>query len=774
MERIDKTNSLQEILSNHTFGIDYYQREYRWGEKQIVQMLDDFHDAFFEYYDPTHENTQEVKKYGYYYMGCIVCTGGVEKQIIDGQQRLTSLTLLLIYLQHLQKEAGINQPDISKLIYTDDFGVNCYNINVPERTACLDALIDHKHFEPGDESSVNIVERFKDIQENFPDDLKGDALPFFIYWLISKVLLLEIETPSEDEAHTIFLTMNDRGLSLNSAEMMKALIFQQIYESDRKTANESWQGCMKRIKLALAEGSDKADVEFLSTLMRAKYAQTLRTGGKESEDMDYELLGEKFHTWVRQNAKQKMGLERQADYFRFVVEDLPKAVDLYLRIGKYANKLTPGFEDVYYNANRSLTYQTMLIMASVNSDDFSEEIDMKIKAVSAFIDIWATSRILNFKKVNWNTNKNLLFRTMLSIRGKDAKQVGAALLKTLQRTTERPTSASKWELNQYTSRYALHVLARITAYLNTEMGNPSEFEAYMDRSSKNPYDIEHILPDDFESYKEMFVDEVEFAQWRQHVGNLLILTKDKNRSYQDMHYTLKVHKYAGDNIFAKSLDETCYSNNPAFRRLASDFGFRPMSTFGKNEIRERDELVARLATTIWSPLRIADAIGGLTEEEMLEVNFEEIPRMITVEYADRSWADAREYGFLSAKTSNNGVTLSNVEEGDLVFCHVAGKGFLGVGTCVSKAVPFLNFVTTTGRALLDEPWHDESAKSLLDYESELTIGIEWLKAVDDAEDGYWEKGLKALPMPVYELKDKTTYELVLLHFGVELTGKEGD
>ena len=148
--------------------------------------------------------------------------------------------------------------------------------------------------------------------------------------------------------------------------------------------------------------------------------------------------------------------------------------------------------------------------------------------------------------------------------------------------------------------------------------------------------------------------------------------------------------------------------------------------------------------------------------------------MITVEYADRSWADAREYGFLSAKTSNNGVTLSNVEEGDLVFCHVAGKGFLGVGTCVSKAVPFLNFVTTTGRALLDEPWHDESAKSLLDYESELTIGIEWLKAVDDAEDGYWEKGLKALPMPVYELKDKTTYELVLLHFGVELTGKEGD
>lgn len=42
--------------------------------------------------------------YGFYYMGCIICTGGSVKKIIDGQQRLTSLTLLIIYLNNLQKE----------------------------------------------------------------------------------------------------------------------------------------------------------------------------------------------------------------------------------------------------------------------------------------------------------------------------------------------------------------------------------------------------------------------------------------------------------------------------------------------------------------------------------------------------------------------------------------------------------------------------------------------------------------------------------------------
>lgn len=136
------------------------------------------------------------------------------------------------------------------MIYTDNFGTNCYNLNVPERAECFDALLHGKNFEPKDESGMSMMERYRDIEELFPDDLKEEALPFFIYWLVNKVLLLEIDTPSEDEAHTIFLTMNDRGLSLNSAEMMKAYLLQQIYEGDRKAANDCWQECMRRIKMA--------------------------------------------------------------------------------------------------------------------------------------------------------------------------------------------------------------------------------------------------------------------------------------------------------------------------------------------------------------------------------------------------------------------------------------------------------------------------------------------------------------------------------------------
>lgn len=105
MEKIDKTDTLRTILSGRKYTIDYFQREYRWGRKQIEQMLADFQNTFEEFYKPDdHDTPEEVMDYGFYYMGCIICTGGSIKKLIDGQQRLTSLTLLIIYLNNLQKE----------------------------------------------------------------------------------------------------------------------------------------------------------------------------------------------------------------------------------------------------------------------------------------------------------------------------------------------------------------------------------------------------------------------------------------------------------------------------------------------------------------------------------------------------------------------------------------------------------------------------------------------------------------------------------------------
>lgn len=62
MNKIDKTDTLAKILSQRQFSVDVFQREYRWGRKQIEQMISDFQDTFEEYYDPeTHDTPAEVK-----------------------------------------------------------------------------------------------------------------------------------------------------------------------------------------------------------------------------------------------------------------------------------------------------------------------------------------------------------------------------------------------------------------------------------------------------------------------------------------------------------------------------------------------------------------------------------------------------------------------------------------------------------------------------------------------------------------------------------------
>ena len=778
MNKIDKTDTLTKILSHRRFTVDVFQREYRWGHKQIEQMISDFQNTFDEFYDPKdHDTPSEVMNYGYYYMGCIICTGGSPNKIIDGQQRLTSLTLLLIYLDNLQKEQTSKDGHIVQLedmIYDDHFGQKCFNIDVDERQECLHALISNDMtYQPNNESAQNMFDRYKDIIEIFPDELKGEALEFFIYWLKEKVLLLEIDTPSEDEAHTIFLTMNDRGLSLNSAEMMKAFVMQQVAETDRYNVNHKWQENINQIKNASSFDTsgvvNTEDVEFISIWLRAKYAETLREGKRGASDEDFELLGEKFHTWVRNNAKSKMKLAKSIDYKTLVMTEMTKVTELYLKLKQYSITLTADYEEVFYNANRDLNYQIMLIISAVRSDDTDDDIKRKIQMVSKFIDDFATIRIFNFKKVNWNTNKHLLFKVMCDIRNKDCKTVGMVLVRTLHRMDVRIDAITKFNLNQFSGRYMLHLLARFTSYVNTRMGNPSQFDVYVDRKRQgNTYDIEHILPDDYDSYQEDFSSADEFQTCRQMLGDLIILTRDKNRSYQAMNYQQKVQKYSGDNILAQALNDAAYHHNPQFIPIAKQYGFSSIAKITKESIAERAKIYLQMAVDIWDPNAIKEIAGGWEDEAEKDFFKNDKASEFTVEYYERSWPDALKYGFLSSNIGGSGKYLKNIQEGDIVYCHIAGSGFVGIGECIATAVPMKKFaveVNGSEIAITDVTWMQPALKAKLDEDNEIFIRVAWKSYVEDQREGYWEKGMTTVPLVAYSLSDQTTYKKVRQYFG---------
>ena len=118
-----------------------------------------------------------IDSYNSYYMGPIVlCEKEGNDSIVDGQQRITSLTLLLIYLKH-RTESFMDFAN--ELIYSTKRGSKSFNIQIPEREECLRKLYENGIYEvkEDDEMSVkNMASRYIDISNSFPEDISNEAL----------------------------------------------------------------------------------------------------------------------------------------------------------------------------------------------------------------------------------------------------------------------------------------------------------------------------------------------------------------------------------------------------------------------------------------------------------------------------------------------------------------------------------------------------------------------------------------------------------------------
>ena len=237
--------SVQQLLQSQSFSIDEYQREYKWEKENIDELLSDLQAKFFSHYKPGDE-TPAVSGYGEYFLGSIIVSKRNGKNyLIDGQQRVTSLTLLLIYLYRAAEAKGLPVVQtLAPLIFSDNLGQPKFNLDIPERLPVIEALFEGQHFSPDgkDESIQTMYARYGDIEANDLVAELGDALPHFIYWLLTQVGLIEIATDNDSYAYAIFETMNDRGKPLSPVDMLKAYLLAPIEDAQARTlVNQIWK-----------------------------------------------------------------------------------------------------------------------------------------------------------------------------------------------------------------------------------------------------------------------------------------------------------------------------------------------------------------------------------------------------------------------------------------------------------------------------------------------------------------------------------------------------
>lgn len=235
------------------FVIPEYQRPYAWTSEQVETLFEDLWE-----FTTTSGGTERD---GSYFLGSIVSyeNENGEQEIIDGQQRITSLFLLLraIYTKLISTSESERTPEAINFIGKIEPAI--------WRTNKLTGKVDYKNIlltsrvvnNEGNEILRNILETGK-ADENAKDNYSKNYCYFqelfdkhsaenplmvyqFIYALLNQAILLPITADTQDTALTIFSTLNDRGLPLSDADIFKAKIYNQLSVDQKSSFIDKWK-----------------------------------------------------------------------------------------------------------------------------------------------------------------------------------------------------------------------------------------------------------------------------------------------------------------------------------------------------------------------------------------------------------------------------------------------------------------------------------------------------------------------------------------------------
>ena len=223
-----------------------YQRSYAWTTEHAGELLEDL----LDYLDEGDEPVEELNPY---FLGSIVLIKGdrPEAQIVDGQQRLITLTILLAVLRSLvPTQIG---DSITRRLYEPADPLN----NIPARYRLRPKDRDALFFQDYIQSEGG-VRRLRDtIHPNLTDsqrNLRENAL-FYLrelgsisesrrirlaQFIVQRTLLVVVSTPDLSSAYRIFSVLNDRGLDLSPADILKAELIGQIPEAAQAEYTARW------------------------------------------------------------------------------------------------------------------------------------------------------------------------------------------------------------------------------------------------------------------------------------------------------------------------------------------------------------------------------------------------------------------------------------------------------------------------------------------------------------------------------------------------------
>jgi uncharacterized protein with ParB-like and HNH nuclease domain len=526
---------VKDVFSTMWFRIPEYQRPYIWSKDEVNELLDDL--TFASNDKPNSE----------YFLGSFVFQFKKahseqefnENDLLDGQQRMTTLLILLACIRDTATDKGAKDdcqsciyqkgsaykkiPERNRLVFAiresvQEF-VDCY-VKTPGGTGKKQEL--EKIAESADTSLQNMARAILEIRRFLGDPEKGTTPEELLTFLLNNVLFIYVATQDLEDAFRLFTILNDRGVPLRNSDILKSL---NLGELDKDSDKIKYAKLWEEAESSLGDDFDRFLNHLRTILVKDKARLSLL---QEFEDKIYNPKEREKATGQKKTALLKKGKET----FQLVERYLKHYNDL-LGGGNYEeNGNSFKFDNlikVMLTGLPSSDWVPPLLryydrFGYVGLLEFLIALDRKFSA-DWMTQLTPTERIENMNQVirvieSAESDKSLLANACFQF---DA----ASLMRTVSGAV-------------YGRRYTRYLLLK----LDFIYGDSGQLMSIQTPS------VEHILPQTPKEDSQWCIDftEQQRDEWTDKLGNLVLITRAKNSSQGRLNYRDKKAKYFNGSI----------------------------------------------------------------------------------------------------------------------------------------------------------------------------------------------------------------------------------
>ncbi len=505
--------SIEEVFINTDsyYQMPEYQRPYSWDKERVEQLWFDLVESYNNYIeDPTVDSN--------YFLGSLVVVkNGQGYDVVDGQQRMTTLTILFCVLRDLDK-INLSEIRMTKVKHSikDMFAGR-------ERLKLTTQLNNQAVFETSIINKIDFQSSKKKIEENrflqtafYFKNLIEDSqnpesenyienLSGFIEYLFEKTTLIRVVCYDESFAIKLFTVLNDRGLDLSSSDIIKAYLLQKLNEDRRSSFIEVW----KRIETICKQAGESLQ------MVLSLYLYYLKSGNPKKT----------LHEELKLELKDKEPME----IVLFIEE-----------FAKNLSEINDDYKDKDISKLRylpqSIYWKTILLAAKQVNYPFYQE--LKDLLVRYYYQSWIADGTSN-------RVKQTSFKVLKMV--KDKKHIYDIKTEIISNLNIYESYLSSLDRsNVYNFKWHKPLLLSIEY---------NQQDSYQFIEINKDLHTEHIFPQEWRSdnlnWKESFSEDDE-KEYLNSLGNLTLLTGKKNICASNRNYLNKKEIYNGNN--GKGLD----------------------------------------------------------------------------------------------------------------------------------------------------------------------------------------------------------------------------